>query len=341
MPDIYQVNERYRNLLRAREDSALAEMRRTYTVLQADNIQRLEEITQAIEEAQAAGEDVTALNDYQVRLAALNEQMARQVTEFAPRATDIASNGQRSAIQLSLDMQESLVRAVAGVPDSVSMSIDLNWNRLPVEAITNVVGFAADGSPLAALYEAIGPFALDHVTIGVAQGLNPLQVARRMSKTYETLAPSRAATIARTEMIRANREAQRQTFEANLSIVKGWSRVSAGDVNVCPVCWALHGDPNPVATIVPSHPNCRCTIVPITPTYAELAGLDPDAFDEAPELPTRDEQFAMLTEAQRRQVLGPSRYRMWETGTSLSDFGRVVPNDLWGPQAVVVPLRDL
>ena len=66
-----------------------------------------------------------------------------------------------------------------------------------------------------------------------------------------------------------------------------------------------------------------------------------DAFDEAPELPTRDEQFAMLTEAQRRQVLGPSRYRMWETGTSLSDFGRVVPNDLWGPQAVVVPLRDL
>ena len=66
MPDIYQVNERYRNLLRAREDSALAEMRRTYTVLQADNLQRLEEITQAIEEAQAAGEDVTGLNDFQV-----------------------------------------------------------------------------------------------------------------------------------------------------------------------------------------------------------------------------------------------------------------------------------
>ena len=313
MPDIYQVNEAYRNKLRAREDSALAEMRRTYTVLQADNLQRLEEITQAIEEAQAAGEDVTGLNDFQVRLAALNEQMAAKVSEFAPRATDIASSGQRSAIQLSLDMQESLVRAVAGVPDSVSMAIDLNWNRLPVEAITNVVGFAADGSPLAALYEAIGPFARDHVTIGVAQGMNPLQVARRMSKTYETLAPSRAATIARTEMIRANREAQRQTFESNLSIVKGWSRVSAGDVNVCPVCWALHG----------------------------LAGLDPDAFDEAPELPTRDEQFAMLSEDQRRQVLGPSRYRMWETGTSLSDFGKVVPNDLWGPQAVVVPLRDL
>lgn len=341
MPDIYQVNERYRNRLRAREDSALAEMRKAYSVLQADNLQRLEDLTQAIEEAQAAGEDTTALNDYQVRLQALNEQMARQVSEFAPRATDIASNGQRNAIQLSLDMQEDLVRAVAGIPDSVSMTIDLNWNRLPVEAITNVVGFAADGSPLASLYEAIGPFARDHVTIGVAQGMNPLQVARRMARTYETLAPSRAATIARTEMIRANREAQRQTFEANLSIVRGWSRVSAGDVNVCPVCWALHGEPNPVANVVPSHPNCRCTIVPITPTYAELAGLDPDAFDEVPELPTRDEQFMMLTEEQRRQVLGPARYRMWETGTSLSDFGKVVPNDLWGPQAVVVPLRDL
>ena len=341
MADIYQINESYRNKLRYRENAALSEMSRSYGVLQADNLKRLEAVTTAIEKAQAAGEDITGLSEYMLRLEALNVQMADQVALFAPQATDIATNGQRRAIQLSLDIQEDLVRAVAGVPQSVSLTADLMWNRLPIEAITNVVGFAADGSPLGALFEAIGPFALDHVTIGIAQGLNPLQVARRMSKTYETLAPSRAATIARTEMIRANREAQRQTFESNLSIVKGWSRVSAGDVNVCPVCWALHGEPNAVANVVPSHPNCRCTVIPLTPTYAELAGLDPDAFDEAPELPTRDEQFAMLSEDQRRQVLGPSRYRMWETGTSLSDFGRVVPNDLWGPQAVVVPLRDL
>ena len=341
MADIYQINESYRNKLRYRENAALSEMSRSYGVLQADNLKRLEAVTTAIEKAQAAGEDITGLSEYMLRLEALNVQMADQVALFAPQATDIATNGQRRAIQLSLDIQEDLVRAVAGVPQSVSLTADLMWNRLPIEAITNVVGFAADGSPLGALFEAIGPFALDHVTIGIAQGLNPLQVARRMSKTYETLAPSRAATIARTEMIRANREAQRQTFEANLSIVKGWSRVSAGDVNVCPVCWALHGEPNAVANVVPSHPNCRCTVIPLTPTYAELAGLDPDAFGETPELPTRDEQFAMLSEDQRRQVLGPSRYRMWETGTSLSDFGRVVPNDLWGPQAVVVPLRDL
>lgn len=341
MPDIYQVNERYRNRLRARENNALSEMRKVYETLQADNIARLDELTQEIERIQAEGGDASVYGDYLTRLQSLNAQMAEQVSAFAPRANDITITGQRNAIQLSLDIQESLVRAVAGIPDSVDMVIDLNWNRLPVEAITNVVGFAADGSPLASLYEAIGPFARDHVTIGVAQGLNPLQVARRMSRTYETLAPSRAATIARTEMIRANREAQRQTFQANLSIVRGWQRVSAGDVNVCPVCWALHGQPNAVANVVPSHPNCRCTIVPITPTYAELAGLDPDAFDEVPELPTRDEQFAMLTEEQRRQVLGPARYRLWETGTSLSDFGKVVPNDLWGPQAVVVPLKDL
>jgi SPP1 gp7 family putative phage head morphogenesis protein len=267
--------------------------------------------------------------------------MADEVARWAPQATDIATGGQRRAIQLSLDIQEDLVRAVAGVPQSVSLTADLMWNRLPVEAITNVVGFAADGSPLGLLFDAIGPFALDHVTIGIAQGLNPLQVARRMSRTYETLAPSRAATIARTEMIRANREAQRQTFEANLSIVRGWRRISAGDVNVCPVCWSLHGDPNPVADIVPSHPNCRCTIIPITPTYAELAGLPPGSFDEPEEMPDKEEQFRMLSEAERRQVLGPSRYRLWETGTPLSAFGKVVPNAEWGPQAVVVPVKEL
>jgi len=341
MPDIYQVNEAYRSKLRARENTALAEMSRTYGVLQADNLKRLEAVTAAIEEAQAAGEDITGLSEYMLRLEALNVQMADEVARWAPQATDIATNGQRRAIQLSLDIQEDLVRAVAGVPQSVSLTADLMWNRLPVEAITNVVGFAADGSPLGALFEAIGPFALDHVTIGIAQGLNPLQVARRMSRTYETLAPSRAATIARTEMIRANREAQRQTFEANLSIVRGWRRISAGDVNVCPVCWSLHGDPNPVADIVPSHPNCRCTVVPITPTYAELAGLPPGSFDEPEEMPDKEEQFRMLSEAERRQVLGPSRYRLWETGTPLSAFGKVVPNNEWGPQAVVVPVKEL
>jgi SPP1 gp7 family putative phage head morphogenesis protein len=341
MPDIYQVNESYRNKLRYRENAALAEMSRTYGVLQADNLKRLEAVTAAIEEAQAAGEDITGLSEYMLRLEALNVQMADEVARWAPQATDIATGGQRRAIQLSLDIQEDLVRAVAGVPQSVSLTTDLMWNRLPVEAITNVVGFAADGSPLGVLFEAIGPFALDHVTIGIAQGLNPLQVARRMARTYETLAPSRAATIARTEMIRANREAQRQTFEANLSIVRGWRRISAGDVNVCPVCWSLHGDPNPVADIVPSHPNCRCTIVPITPTYAELAGLPPGSFDEPEELPTKEEQFRMLSEAERRQVLGPSRYRLYETGTPLSAFGKVVPNAEWGPQAVVVPVKEL
>jgi hypothetical protein len=82
-------------------------------------------------------------------------------------------------------------------------------------------------------------------------------------------------------------------------------------------------------------------VIPITPTYAELAGLPPGSFDEPEELPTKDEQFRMLSEAERRQVLGPSRYRLWETGTPLSAFGKVVPNNEWGPQAVVVPVKEL
>jgi hypothetical protein len=58
-------------------------------------------------------------------------------------------------------------------------------------------------------------------------------------------------------------------------------------------------------------------------------------------MPDKDEQFRMLSEAERRQVLGPSRYRLWETGTPLSAFGKVVPNNKWGPQAVVVPVKEL
>jgi hypothetical protein len=95
MPDIYQVNESYRNKLRYRENAALSEMSRTYGVLQADNLKRLEAVTAAIEEAQAAGEDISGLSEYMLRLEALNVQMAEQVALFAPQATDIATNGQR------------------------------------------------------------------------------------------------------------------------------------------------------------------------------------------------------------------------------------------------------
>lgn len=339
MADIYQVNEIYRDRLRSREVKALTEMSRTYEVILEDNLKRLSNLQQLIDTATDEA-DLAALNGFMVDLQSLNVQMAQAVSTWSPTATEIAKQAQQGAIQLSIDIQEDLVRAVAGVPDSVSM-VSLGYNRLPVEAIQNVVGFAGDGSALADLFDAIGPYARDHVVIGMASSDNPEAVAKRMAKTYKDLGISRAHTIARTEMIRANREAQRQSFAENFTIVKGWVRVSAGDQKVCVVCWGLQGQVQDLAQVVPSHPNCRCTVVPVTPSYAELAGLPEGAFDEPEPLPTRDESFMMLSESERRNVLGPSRYRLWETGTSLDSFGRVVQDPKWGPQAVVIPLKDL
>lgn len=105
------------------------------------------------------------------------------------------------------------------------------------------------------------------LTSGLADGRGPKEIAREISKTIDTIAPKRALTIARTEIIYAHAEGQLQAFEKmgieEVGVEAEWS--TAKDDRVCPLCAPLEGMVIPVSKahgLIPRHPNCRCAWVP-------------------------------------------------------------------------------
>lgn len=110
---------------------------------------------------------------------------------------------------------------------------------------------------------------------GIASGLNPREMARNINDRVEKIGKTRATTLARTETINAHSSASIERYrqqgieEVGLEPEVGVS--TAGDNLVCPDCAEvaqrgpysldeLEGSDNQP----PIHPNCRCSVIPIT-----------------------------------------------------------------------------
>jgi SPP1 gp7 family putative phage head morphogenesis protein len=331
MPSLYDVAREYRLRLLDREAAAVADMESSYRKATDNGLKRLLVLVERMSEAEAAGEDTATLNDLFTRLMAIQDQIQDELKRWAPGAASIATRAQSEAVDVAGQMQLPFATAASGAPSEAAMATV--WNRFDPMSVEQFIGFASDGTPLDMLFQDIGPSMKQMIANGIIQGDHNTVVARRMAMAYSNLAPARAKTIARTEMLRASREAQRQSFQANSDIVSGWMRASAGDHNVCPACWALHGTRQDLATIVPTHPNCRCTIVPVMAPWQGQSTSDL--------IPNAETTFSRLSPERQQEALGRGRYMLYKTGTPLSAFGRVVDNAQWGPIAEIVPLREL
>ena len=91
---------------------------------------------------------------------------------------------------------------------------------------------------------------------------------------------------------------------------------------------------------MPSHPNCRCVMIPETLSWAEITG-DSSIPDTRPAVATPDRILAGLSEADKLAIMGPKRYEMYLNGKPLADFVQVRQNEDWGPTTRVVPLQGI
>lgn len=105
------------------------------------------------------------------------------------------------------------------------------------------------------------------LTDGLIAGHSPTTIARSIVKNVENIGIVRARTIARTEIIRAHAEATLNMFEraglAHVTVLAEW--VTAG-FGVCPDCQDMEGltfTINEARGMIPLHPNCRCTWIPV------------------------------------------------------------------------------
>lgn len=103
---------------------------------------------------------------------------------------------------------------------------------------------------------------------GFAAGLNPKTMASAINKRLATVGLHRARTLARTEVIRAHAEATLSRYrQFGVKAVAGRAEfATAGDDRVCPICEGLDGEVftlDDAKGVIPVHPNCRCTWLPV------------------------------------------------------------------------------
>lgn len=103
----------------------------------------------------------------------------------------------------------------------------------------------------------------------LAEGIGTEQTARRITREgLDKVTLNRARTIARTETINAYNTAALNQYE-RLGFKKVASKaewLTAGDLRVCPRCAGMEGITMKISRargLIPLHPNCRCTWLPV------------------------------------------------------------------------------
>jgi SPP1 gp7 family putative phage head morphogenesis protein len=321
---------------------AISRMQRAYKAATKASIDELEALEGRIAEREANGEPPSeTILWMRQRIIDNIEQLGKNLKKFSVEGTQITIDGQTEAATLANDATQSLVEAAAGKKPA-NVSIGSSWTNLPDEQLQAFVGFAGDGSPLAELFNKIPQVTTDAMQMALVQGISlgegPRTVARRVRKAAD-IGRQRAETIARTEMIRASREAQRQLYTQNPA-VQGYRRQATQDARVCLACLALSGTLQATDTIMPSHPNCRCVMIPATMSWAEITG-DDSIPDTRPEVATPERILAGLTDAEKMAIMGPARFELYKNGKPLLDMVQIKQDKDWGPTTSVLPLKDI
>lgn len=317
-------------------------MQRAYRAATKASIDELEALEGRIAEREANGEPPSqTILWMKQRLEQNIRDLGENLKKFSVEGATITADGQLQSAILANEASISLVETAAGRKPA-NVSLGSSWTMLPDEQLQTFVGFSGDGSPLGELFATIPQVTTDAMTMAMVQGISlgegPRTVARRVRKVAD-IGRQRAETIARTEMIRSAREAQRQLYTQNMA-VQGYRRQATQDSRVCLACLALSGTLHKTDEIMPSHPNCRCVMIPETLSWAEITG-DSSIPDTRPEVASPERILAGLSESDKLAIMGPQRYAMYKDGKPLADFVQVIPNQDWGPNTRVRPLRDL
>jgi hypothetical protein len=204
------------------------------------------------------------------------------------------------------------------------------FNRINIKAVEAMIGYAGDGSPLNSLLKNEFGVATDGMLQalinGVATGQGADPTARAMMQGVD-MGLDRSLLIARTEMNRAYRSGSTEQYRES-GVVSGFRRLVSRD-EACAACLILDGEFLETEDELDCHPNGRCVAIPI------LEGEPP------PEWQLGKDWLSEQPEARQREILGNTRFDMWQGGTPLESFAGKSHSDEWGDAPMIVPIKDL
>lgn len=335
MPDIYDLANEQRDAVLSRDRAASADLVRAYAGVARRVRSEMDDLLGKITAAQAEGRPTPpSWLDTDLRLRSILRELEGHLREYSLVAGDVIAEDIKDATSLGNDHVERLVREqTRGI---------VSFRRLNEAALQAVVQTTNKGA-LADLLQSFGPelsVRLRNLLLtSLTTGRGP-EVTARLIREAIGVPLSRAVTIARTESMRAYREASHRSMRENDKVLDGWYWWAKLARNTCAACWAKHGTKHSTRERLYGHPRCRCAMVPITKTWTELGfeGI-PETRIEEPTPGT--DRFVKLSPAGKLAVLGPTRYAAYQSGVTLDDMTYTRQSKTWGPSVALVPVSKL
>lgn len=307
----------------------------------------LKELNILVDDAISAGKEPTRHWLYQQkRYQSLVAQLEAELLQVG----EILSTGLEASRNRAIALGNTMVKDAYGLLADIPVGIERSFATFPMEAAQQLILMTQPGPVRRVLekYSAEGAQrAADALINGISLGHGPAKISRELRQSLG-ISAVRATTIARTETMRAFREASRLNMMANADILEGWVWESSRQKSTCAVCWAMQGtlftfpvqfDSDASITVeeaqgrglIPmyTHPNCRCVMAPRPASYADILG-DPSIPDNRPPITSGADAFAKLDPATQRRILGPGRHQLYQNGMPLRDMLTARADKDWG-----------
>lgn len=270
----------------------------------------------------------------------ITEQLIRRMERYQSLKNQLKDQVLRYTQQIAVPDIESeqlaygelgFKQAAQAITGASAPSIGVQFDRLPVDAIEDMVGLLGNGSPLNTLLQEAYPDALDGIAKGLlnglAQGLSPDKIAYDMAQGMG-LGLERITLIARTEQLRVWRTSTERQYQNSNGAVLGKKRLAARDA--CMACLVLDGEFIPLGEPLSDHPRGRCTSVPVVRGAPEL------------KWETGKEWFEKQSEELQRERMGDQAFELWKAGAfQLEDLAMHKHSDEWGDSLATRPVIQL
>jgi SPP1 gp7 family putative phage head morphogenesis protein len=251
------------------------------------------------------------------RLRALEEQALRELDDYGQTLNSLLPVAQTNAAAAGAAAASASVQAVAGQAVVAS-----SFRTLSAPALREIIAATSTG-PLRDLLDtfgATGSAVLRQTLLdGIGQGRNARVVGDAIQRAVG-VSRQRAQVIARTEILRAGKQANLASFAANANLISGWEWHAFKGPRTCSACLIMDGTEFPTSvTFFPGHPQCRCVGKPILRDYPQPKGQ------------TGRDYLESLPEADQRRLLGNGKYDAWQSGElELDDMVAPRYSDQWG-----------
>lgn len=159
------------------------------------------------------------------------------------------------------------------------------------------------------------------------------EAERRMQRVAVNVGRRRLVTLARSEIQRIANQAAIEAYRSNRGVIKAIQVLETLDDRTCLICATKDGVIHEMSSrdLPPYHASCRGFVVPVTRSLTEMGLSDTDfpastrasMNGQVPDSVKYPEWFRGQSSSFQREILGPTRYRLFASGElSITDMVR-------------------